>query len=119
MLKRVIDACENCLKYNKHPLRPVVGLSTARVFNETKAMDLKEWTKRYSNTCLLHLIEHSSRYKASAVIKSKKKEIILEKFFKIWIKFFWNPNKILVDNGSKLLLQKVSGEMGRSKNIMV
>ena len=42
MLKRVIDACENCLKYNKHPLRPVVGLSTARVFNETKAMDLKE-----------------------------------------------------------------------------
>ena len=45
MLERVIGACEK--KMWKSSLEKV-GLSTAWVFNETVAMDLKRWVKSHS-----------------------------------------------------------------------
>ena len=45
-------------------------------FNETVALDLKEWS---SNTWFLHMINHLTRFSASCVIKSKHKEFNFEK----------------------------------------
>ena len=56
LFKLIIDLtskCEICLKYKKPKPRPVVGFPIARVFNETVALDLKEWS---SNTLFLHMI---------------------------------------------------------------
>ena len=44
--------------------------------NETSVMDLK-WTSTLSKTWLLHLVDHATKDSAS-VIKSKKKEIIVQ-----------------------------------------
>ena len=98
MLEWVIDVCEIYLKYKKAPSKPVVGLSVAWAFNEIVAVDLKEWTRSHSKTWFLHLIYHAIRYSASPVKKPKKKKIIVENIFKIWIKIFRNPKKMLVDN---------------------
>ena len=49
----------------------------------------------------MHLIDHATRYSASCIIYSKKKEIIVEAIFKIWIKIFGHPKKVLVDNGGE------------------
>eukprot|EP00111_Clytia_hemisphaerica_P021079 TCONS_00062116-protein len=69
--------------------------------NETVAMDLKEWKEGSSKTWFLHLVDHATRYSASSVIKSKKKEVIVGQLFDIWIKIFGYPNKFLVDNGGE------------------
>ena len=58
-------------------------------------MPLKEWA---SNTWLLHMIDHLTRFSASCVIKSKHKEVIVKKIFKIWISIFSSPKKFLADN---------------------
>ena len=90
--------CQTCEKYKKAKPRPVVGFPIAKVFNETLAMDLKEVA--YSpKIWLLHVIDHATRYSASCVIRSKKKEVIVKKLFQIWISTFGHPKKIFVDNG--------------------
>ena len=100
-LKSIANTCDTCLKYRKAPPRPIVGLSMAHDFNETVGMDLKEWKKGEVKTWFLHLVDHATRYSASAVIKSKRKEVIVDEIFKIWIKIFGYPKKILVDNGGE------------------
>lgn len=52
--------------------------------NETVAMDLKEWTKGTG----FYIVDHITRYSAQTVIKIKKKQLIVEEIFKIWIKAF-------------------------------
>ena len=52
--------------------------------NETVAMDLKEWTKGTG----FYIVDHITRYSARTVIKIKKKQLIVEEIFKIWIKAF-------------------------------
>ena len=81
VLKKVCDCCKVCQEYKKTPQRPVVGLSMAHRFNETVAMDLKEWKEGTSKTWFLHLVDHATRYSASAVIKSKRKEVIVAQIF--------------------------------------
>ena len=44
---------------------------------------------------------HATRYNASAVIKSKRKEVIVKQLFGIWIKTFGYLQKFLVDNGGE------------------
>ena len=47
-------------------------------------MDLKQWS--YQNKYwLIHIVDHLTRYSASCVIQSKRKEVIVESIFKIWI----------------------------------
>ena len=64
-------------------------------------MDLKEWTEGSNKTWFLHMIDHATRYNASSIIKSKRKEIIVDEMFKIWVKIFGYPKRILVDNGGE------------------
>ena len=59
----------------------------ARQFNDTVAMDLKQWSYKDS-IWLLHLVDHAIRYSASCVIRSKKKEVVTEGIFKTWIGIF-------------------------------
>ena len=99
-IKKLDTECEICNKYKKAKPRPIVGFPLSKVFNETLAIDLKEWS--YSpKIWLLHIIDHSSRFSVSCVIKSKRKEVIVTKIFQHWITTFGYPNRILVDNGGE------------------
>ena len=93
-------SCEVCMKYKKPKPRPIVGLPMARNFNETVAMDLKQWSSS-PNIWFLHLIDHATRYSVSCVIHSKKKEVIVRKLFEHWITTFGCAEKFLVDNGGE------------------
>lgn len=99
-IKELDTKCEICLKYKKSKPRPIVGFPLAKSFNETIAMDLKEWSNN-KKIWFLHIIDHATRYSVSSVIRSKKKEVIVKKIFQCWIGSFGYPNKILVDNGGE------------------
>ena len=81
-LNREIDTvktiCDICVKYKKPKLRPAVGFSLSKDFNDAVVVDLKEIDKTY----ILHLIDHAKRYSAAAVAKSKKKEDIAKAVIK-------------------------------------
>ena len=64
-------------------------------------MDLKYWSDSAKVRCL-HIIDHVTRYSASSVVRSIKKEVLLEKIFKDLVAIFGSPKKILVDNGVQL-----------------
>ena len=67
MIHRVSSDCTICKEY-KHPSpRPVVGFSMATEFNDVVAMDLKF----FQGEIILHLIDHTSRFSAAALLKSK------------------------------------------------
>ena len=99
-IKELDTKCEICLKYKKSKLQPIVRFPLAKSFNETIAMDLKEWSNS-KKIWFLHIIDHATRYSVSSVIRSKKKEVIVKKIFQCWIGSFEYPNKILVDNGGE------------------
>ena len=92
------NTCEVCLKYKKPKPRHIVGFPMAKTFNETLAMDLKQWS---SNVWFVYIIDHATRYSSSCVIYTKKKEEVVKKLFENWIIIFGNPGKILVDNGGE------------------
>ena len=94
-VKGIEQRCNTCLKYKKPALRPVVGLSLAKDFNEVVAMDLKDIRGKK----ILHMIDHATRYAAAAVVKSKEKGEIVDKIFRHWIALFGPPRKFLCDNG--------------------
>ena len=71
--------CEICQVYKRPSPRPVVNLPLTTEFNDVVAMDLKQCEGGW----ILHLIDHVSRYSAAALIKSKRKEVIIEYIFKI------------------------------------
>ena len=75
-------------------------------------MDFKRWSYG-EKIWLLHLVDHLTRYSASCVIRSKKKEVIVEVIFKIWISVFGNAQTFLVDNGGEFdnEVRKVHGAM--------
>ena len=101
ILHDVSNSCYVCQQYKTASPRPVVGLSLAHVFDETLAIDLKEWTECSTKTLFLHMIDYANRYSTSSVIRSKRKEVIVDEIFKIWIKISGYPKKILVDNGGE------------------
>ena len=45
ILDEISETCDTCKHYKRAHARPIVGLSMAKTFNETVAMDLKEGTK--------------------------------------------------------------------------
>ena len=95
IINDVSDNCEICLKYKKPKPRPTVAFPLAKCFNETVVLDLKEWP---SSTWFLHMIDYLTRFIASFVITSKRKEGIVTKIFQICISIFGSPNQFLVDN---------------------
>ena len=55
--------------------RPVVGFSLAHDFNETVAMDLKQFWGVY----IMLMVDHATRYSAVAIVSSKQK-LLLRRF---------------------------------------
>ena len=100
LIDEISDRCEICEKYKKAKSGPVVGFPMAKQFNDTVAMDLKQWSYQ-DGIWLLHLIDHATRYTDSCVIRSKRKEVVIEGIFKIWISIFVTAGKCLVDNGDE------------------
>ena len=90
------------MKYlkKKRKKRPLVGFPLATEFNECVAMDLKQWS--YQNKVwLIHIVDHLTQYSTSCFIQSKRKAVIVESIFKIWIAIFGSPKSVLVDNGGE------------------
>ena len=98
-IQNVSQICDTCKRYKKAPPKPSVTFPLATQFNETVALDLKIYEN--NKTYFLHVIDHATRFSAAAVITSKKKEIIVDQFFKIWIAVFGTPQKVLSDNGGE------------------
>ena len=80
-----------CLKYKRKNPRRVVGLSLAKDFNDVIAMDLKP----LNNIHILHLIDLSTRYSNTVVIRFKHKDVIVKNILQHWSALFGAPNKIL------------------------
>ena len=54
VVKSLGENCSICLKYKKPKSKPVGGFSLANNFNETVAMDLRQ----FRNVFILHLVDH-------------------------------------------------------------
>ena len=77
MIKDLDKSCDICMRCKRPSSRPVVGFSLAHDFNETVAMDLKQFWGVYT----LHMVDHT-RYSVVTIISSKQKEVIIDKIFK-------------------------------------
>ena len=63
-IKEIGEKYPASLKYKKAPLKPEVGFSLWRDFNDVISMDLKE-TDRFK---ILQLINHATRYSAATIV---------------------------------------------------
>ena len=91
--------CDVCPKYKRKNPRPVVGLSSAKEFNDVIAMNLKP----LNNIHILHLIDISTRYSSAVVIRSKHKDVIVKNILQQWIFLFGAPNKISDNRGNFII----------------
>ena len=66
-------------------------------FNDVVVVDLKPTNGIH----ILHIIDHATRFSVAAVVKSKRKEEIVDAFIKHWIAIFGGPGKILSDSGGE------------------
>ena len=114
-IKEVFDDCKICKVKKPAPLRPVVGMPVQR-FNELISMDLKQIDD--DKEWILHITDCATRYSASAIVKSKKKELIADKVFTIWIAYFGVPRKLLSDNGGEFSNKELA-ELGECLGITV
>ena len=97
LLDEIEKNCEICIKYKKPSLKPAVGFSLSKEFNDVISMDLK-----YINgVTFLHIIDNATRFSAAAVVNSKRQEEIVDKFIKHWIAIFGAPCMIIPDNGGE------------------
>ena len=92
----------------------MVGFSLAHEFNETVAMDLKQFRGAY----IPHMVNHPARYSVAAIISSKQKEVIIDKILKHWIVIFGTPNLFHSDNGGEFN-NELFREMGEQLNINI
>ena len=97
-LRCVEEICELCQLFKRAPLKPAVGLRLSDKFNGVVCLDLKEYAR---GEYILHLIDAFTRYSSAAIIKTKKKDLVVESIFKTWIRYFGAPRKMLNDNGGE------------------
>ena len=58
----------------------LLEISRATEFNESVAMDLKQWSYQ-DKVWLIHIVDYFTRYSVSWVIQPKRKEVIVESIF--------------------------------------
>ena len=114
MVKDLDKSCEICMRYKRPSSRPVLGFSLSHDFNETVAMDLKQFRGVY----ILHMVDHATRYSAVALISTKQKEAIIDKILKHWIGIFGTPNLFLSNNRGEFN-NELFREMGEQLNINI
>ena len=98
---QICNDCSICEKYRQAKLKPAVSLPLADKFNQVVCLDLKEINIKKTHYWILHLIDASTRYSAARLITTKKKEVIVNKLFEMWIQYFGSPHKLMSDNGSE------------------
>ena len=96
-IKSIEDDCQTCKLFKRPPPRPSVGLPRATKFLECIAMDIKF----YKQHILLHMIDSVTRLSLSAVLKSKKPEVIIEAIFTHLIQPFGIAGEFFTDNGGE------------------
>ena len=94
ILSTIEENCQLCKSYTKTPPRPVVSLPMAHEFNETVAMDLKQWKGRW----ILHMIDMWARYTVSVFINRKRPSDIIVAMMTDWIAKFRVMKSVLTDN---------------------
>ena len=97
LLEEINKSCDLCKRYAKTPPRPVVGLPMASHFNETVAMDLKQWNGRW----ILHIIDMWSRYTVSVLINRKRPSNVIDALMQRWVAVFGVMGSIMTDNGGE------------------
>ena len=99
-IEKCCTSCEFCRKYKKPFPKLIVGFPMAHEFNEVVCMDLKEISK---DPCewILHFVDGATRYTNAVLVKSKKKDIIVQEVFENWIKYFGSPSRFHSDNGGE------------------
>ena len=68
LIVEIKNCCEICTKQPR--LKPVVGFSFSKEFNDTVSVDLKE----ISGTRFFDIIDNANRFSTVAVVRSKRKE---------------------------------------------
>ena len=96
-LKKVAENCTTCIKFKRKNPRPIMGMSLSKDFNNTVAMDLKQYGQKY----ILHIIDLATRYSNAVLINSRHKDVVVENLIRMWVNTFGVPDKILTDNGEE------------------
>lgn len=95
-LIRVTEQCSTCQIFKKPPpsipQRPIIVLPIAARLQEYFGMDLKFCIKHL----FLHMIDHATRFSATALISSKRPEVIIQKIFQTRISLSGVPEKVLL-----------------------
>ena len=97
LVSEISDKCGTCNRFKSIKLRPVVGMSLSKDFNDMIAMDLKP----YTGVHIFHIIDLATRFSAGSVIRNKRQETIVEGIFKHWVSIFGAPRRLLSDNGNE------------------
>ena len=100
-IQNVSNNCDICKRYKRSSPKPIVTFPLASQFNETIAMDLKTFKK--DQVYFIHFIDHATRFSTASVIKSKRRDTIINAFFQCWISIFGPPEKVLSDNGGEFV----------------
>ena len=103
-LSEAIDAvsssCMICRRFKQQSHRPVVCMPSAKDFNDTVAMDIKEYDKG-KNIYFQHMIDHKTRFSTAKVVRTKNKETVVQSVFTHWINVFGPPKQFMTDNGGE------------------
>ena len=86
LFAEIEKCCEICSKYKQPGLKPIVGFSLPKKFNDTVPVDLKE---------------NANRFRTADAVPSKRKGEIADSSIKHWIVVFGAPGVILSDNGGE------------------
>ena len=115
--EEISNQCDECVKFKRTPPRPIVSFNLGREFNETVAIDLKEWKK--GEIYLLHMVDMATRFSNTGIIKSKDPKVVVEKILEIWIgSGLGVPLKFFCDNGGEFAYS-VFLDMCENLNIQV
>ena len=100
ILESTCKECKFCGKYKQQFSRPIVAFPETE-FNSRVNMDLKEITGHEPKIWILHIVDSATRYTAAALIRTKRKEVVMEKIMSIWIAYFGAPKKMHNDCGGE------------------
>ena len=113
-ITEITENCTICKRYKKTPSRPAVCLPLATRFNETVAMDLKEFKP---GIYFLHVIDLYTRFSLAKVIKRKLPSVIVDNVILMWIASgLGPPEKFLTDNGGEFC-NEIYKEMAEQFNV--
>ena len=102
MVEEISRKCNVCLRHNRTPSRPKVGLPVANDFNKCVALDLKI---RHNKKPILYAVDTFSRLTRGIIIKNKEPGSIVRGILDVWVlgKGIGPgiPDRFIVDNGTE------------------